>query len=87
MANTPTGLEYATANHGRWLRKLLRPNGRRVHIAASPEEHEKLRKTLTRIEPDDEYDVFIHGSDEHVYFHVLLYLDVNTYRSLVSGSP
>lgn len=72
MAHTPTGLEYAPTNHGRWLRKLLRPNGRRVHIAASPEEHEKLRKTLTKIEPDDEYDVFIHGSDEHVNIGGLL---------------
>ena len=66
MANTPPGLEYASTSNGRWLRKLSRPNGRRVHIAKSPEEHERLRKTLLKIEPDEEYDVYIHGSDEHV---------------------
>lgn len=29
---------------GRRLRKLLRPNGRRVHIAATPEEHIHLKR-------------------------------------------
>ena len=39
----------AQASHGhfhtgRRLRKLLRPNGRRVHIAATPEEHIHLKR-------------------------------------------
>lgn len=44
----------------------MRPDGRRIHIAGSPEEHERLRKTLPSIEPDAEFDIYIHGSDEHV---------------------
>lgn len=44
----------------------MRPDGRRIHIAGSPEEHERLRKTLPSIEPDGEFDIYIHGSDEHV---------------------
>lgn len=66
MANTPPGFEYGTTSQGRGLRKFIRPDGRRIHIASSPEEHERLRKTLPKIEPDEEYDVYIHGSDEHV---------------------
>ena len=50
----------------RRLKKLLRPNGRRVHIAATPEEHVHLTRTLPNIEPDDNFDCFIHGSDEHL---------------------
>ncbi|MCJ1271533.1 hypothetical protein MMC22_011435 [Lobaria immixta] len=65
MASTPT-LETATSHHGRWLRNLLRPDGRRVHIAGSPEEHERLRRTLSTVEPDGQFDVYIHGSDEHL---------------------
>lgn len=65
MASTPK----ASAHHGRRLRKLLRPNGRRVHIAASPEEHDRLRRDLAKVEPDEDFDVYIHGSDEHVKYH------------------
>lgn len=65
MATTPV-FENTSAHHGKWLRKLLRPNGRRVHIAGSPEEHERLRRTLSTVEPDGEFDIYIHGSDEHV---------------------
>lgn len=51
---------------GRRLRKLLKPDGRRIHIAASPEEHLRLSRTLPNIEPDDNFEVHIHGSVEHV---------------------
>lgn len=54
---------YHTAHR---LRKLLRPNGRRVHIAATPEEHVRLTHTLPNIEPDDNYDCYIQGSSEHL---------------------
>lgn len=68
MASTPTGINTPSTHHhqGRWLRKLLRPNGRRVHIAGSPEEHRRLQRSLPTIEPDGEFDIYIHGSDEHV---------------------
>ncbi len=51
---------------GHRLRKLLRPNGRRVHIAADPEEHVYLTRTLPKTEPDDNFDLYIHGTDEHL---------------------
>ena len=50
----------------RRLKKLLRPNGRRVHIAATPEEHIHLTRSLPNIEPDDNFDCYIHGSNEHL---------------------
>ena len=63
MASTPVP-ENASSHHR--LRNLLKPDGRRVHIAGSPEEHVRLRRNLSTIEPDGEFDVYIHGSDEHV---------------------
>ena len=51
---------------GKRLRQLLHPDGRRIHIAANPEEHERLKLTLSTSEPDEEFDVCIHGSDEHL---------------------
>ena len=48
-SDNPTPVVPAQASHGhfhtgRRLRKLLRPNGRRVHIAATPEEHIHLKR-------------------------------------------
>ena len=51
---------------GQRLRKLLHPSGKRVHIAATPEEHVRLKKTLPQIEPDDNFDIHLHGSPEHL---------------------
>ncbi|KAG8528058.1 uncharacterized protein KY384_006974 [Bacidia gigantensis] len=51
--------------HGHHLRKLLHPSGKRIHIAATPDEHDRLRKTLGHAEPDENFDVYIHGSKEH----------------------
>ena len=52
-------------HHSRW-RQFLHPNGRRIHIAASPEEHEQLKRDLTQSELDAEFDLCIRGSPEHV---------------------
>lgn len=84
MASTPV-LENASSHHGKFLRRLLRANGRRVHIASSPEEHDRLRRTLSTIEPDGEFDVYIHGSDEHVrkYDEHLLKADID---AVLAGS-
>ena len=66
--STATGQSGHGGNHhnGKRLRKLLKPDGRRVHVAASPEEHRRLQKTLSTTEPDEHFDVYIHGSPEHV---------------------
>ena len=54
------------SHRGQRLRKLLHPDGKRIHIANSPEEHSKLKATLAKIEPDDNFDIYIHGSPEHL---------------------
>lgn len=51
---------------GKRLRQLLRPNGRRIHIAATPEEHIRLTRILPNIEPDDNFEIHLHGSVEHL---------------------
>ena len=57
---------YGYSHTSKRLRKLLRPNGKRVHIAATPEEHLRLARTLPDIEPDDNFEIHIHGSAEHL---------------------
>lgn len=49
----------------RRARHFLRPDGRKVHIAFSPDEAVRLRRRLSAIEKD-EFDMVIHGSDQHV---------------------
>lgn len=70
MASTPIGAgegTHGTRHHpGRRLRQLLQPSGKRIHIAADPEEHERLKLRLTTSEPDEDFDIYIHGSDEHL---------------------
>lgn len=51
---------------GKRLRKLLHPSGRTIHVAATPEEHETLKRKLSRADPDAEFDVFLRGSPDHV---------------------
>lgn len=53
-------------HHGRRLRHFIRPSGRHVHIAHTPEEDLKLRKELSSKYTDSEFDVYIHGTPEHI---------------------
>ena len=90
MASTPTGINTPSTHHhhqGRWLRKLLRPNGRRVHIAGSPEEHRRLQRSLPTIEPDGEFDIYIHGSDEHVSCQAFALFAYGHSQDLVASHP
>ncbi|EME48450.1 hypothetical protein DOTSEDRAFT_161978 [Dothistroma septosporum NZE10] len=48
------------------LRHFLHPNGKRVHVAASPEEAATLRQRLAQIHSDDEFDIYISGTPEHL---------------------
>ncbi|KAL8711317.1 MAG: hypothetical protein Q9220_004214 [cf. Caloplaca sp. 1 TL-2023] len=70
MASTPDGLgstvTHALHHTGQRLKRLLRPDGRRVHVAYTPEEHAHLQKALTAVEPDDNFDICLHGSPEHL---------------------
>ncbi|KAI9741143.1 MAG: hypothetical protein M1834_002856 [Cirrosporium novae-zelandiae] len=51
-------------HHGHSLKHLFRPDGRKVHIAPSPDVAEQLHKSLSREEK--EFDIYIHGSPEHL---------------------
>ena len=72
MASSPAhNVEPALATHhrgqgGHRLRKLFHPTGKRIHIALTPDEHLRLKSSLPKIEPDGNFDVYIHGSAEHL---------------------
>ena len=51
---------------GQRLREFFRPDGRKVHVAATPEEHQRMKKQLSQSEKDPDFDLLIHGSPEHV---------------------
>ncbi|KAL8960106.1 MAG: hypothetical protein Q9183_005520, partial [Haloplaca sp. 2 TL-2023] len=70
MAPTPDGhnpnIAHAVKHTGQRLKHFVKPNGRQVHVAASPEEHARLQKNLSAVHPNDAFDIFIHGSPEHL---------------------
>jgi hypothetical protein len=51
---------------GQKIRHFLHPSGRKIHIAQHPEQEQSLRRHLSVIHPESEYDIVIHGSDQHV---------------------
>lgn len=50
---------------GKRVKQFFRPDGRKVHIASTPEEEQRMHRHLSVSEPK-EFDLFIHGSPEHV---------------------
>ena len=58
--------EHHSHFHARRLRQFVRPNGKKVHICHTPEEHEIVRKRLLESNPDHDFEVFIHGTPEHL---------------------
>jgi hypothetical protein len=48
---------------GRRVRHFFNPEGRKVHVAYSPDEANKLREAEGH---NDDFDLVIHGSPEHV---------------------
>ena len=64
---TPATHEHHHFHHtGKRLRHFFHPNGKKVHVCGSPDEAEQLRRTLSTTEKEDEFDLVIHGSPEHV---------------------
>lgn len=57
---------------GKRVRHFLRPDGRQVHIAGSPDEARRMSETLHMQEKSD-FDLVIHGSAEHVSCFELLH--------------
>jgi len=72
MSTTPTtttGITVSSGHshhRGKRLRHFILPDGRKVHIALSPEEAESLRQRLTAINKDEPFDLVISGSPEHL---------------------
>ncbi|KAL8699499.1 MAG: hypothetical protein Q9201_005972 [Fulgogasparrea decipioides] len=70
MASTPAGtgstIDHTVPHTGQRLKHLLKPDGRRLHVVASPEEHARLHKSLSAVEPEGNFDVCLHGSPEHL---------------------
>lgn len=76
MATTVDGVEdkgatpaitsvYENPRHTKkHFRQFRRPNGRRVHIAETPEEHARLKKEQ---QPLEGFDIYLHGTAEHVH--------------------
>lgn len=48
------------------LRHFLHPSGKKIHVANSPSEADQLRLQLCEIHAEDDFDVFISGSPEHL---------------------
>ena len=48
------------------LRHFLHPDGKKIHIADSPQEALKLRQQLQALHHDSEFDVVISGGPEHL---------------------
>lgn len=48
------------------IRHFLHPDGKRIHVASSPEEALQFRKKLLRQLGEDEFDIFISGTPEHL---------------------
>ncbi|KAI9661925.1 MAG: hypothetical protein M1821_009165 [Bathelium mastoideum] len=82
MSTTPTttfdGASTATSSHhhrisfghhlhsGKRIRHFLHPNGKKIHVASSPTDLETLRQTISVIEKECDYELVIHGSQEHI---------------------
>ncbi|KAH7392845.1 bacterial low temperature requirement A protein-domain-containing protein [Pyrenochaeta sp. MPI-SDFR-AT-0127] len=72
--DTPASVKGASPGHhhhhlhhtGKRLKQFLRSDGRKVHIASSPDEANHLRKTLSSAQEKDDFDLVIHGSPEHI---------------------
>jgi len=48
-------------------RHFIHPSGKTIRIAATPEEHRRLTFELSQSQTNEAYDIFIHGSPEHVW--------------------
>ena len=51
---------------GHRFREFFLPNGRKVRVASTPEEHDELKRQISDVEKSRDVDVLIHGSPEHV---------------------
>ena len=62
--STPHHLHLPGEGHARRLKHFFLQNGRRIHIASTPEEQARLLKELTHEDPNANFDVLIQGTPE-----------------------
>lgn len=48
------------------LRHFLHPDGKRIHVASSPDEAIRLRHQLSQLHTEGEFDVYVSGTPEHL---------------------
>ncbi|KAL9085524.1 MAG: hypothetical protein Q9165_007569 [Trypethelium subeluteriae] len=61
------GVSFGHHHHsGKRIRHFLHPDGKKVHVAASPSDIDILRKTVSAIEKEGDFELVVHGSVEHV---------------------
>jgi len=62
--STATGYTHELFSRAR---QIIRRDGKKIHVASSPQEVEGLRRKLSSVNaPNDDWDIVIHGSGEHV---------------------
>ncbi|KAI9716559.1 MAG: hypothetical protein M1812_005290 [Candelaria pacifica] len=73
MSSTPKETPSTTSilekhHHGRRLKQFIRPNGQKVHVAASPEDADHVRRKMSEVQTQstEDFDLYIHGSPEHL---------------------
>ncbi|EOA88521.1 uncharacterized protein SETTUDRAFT_160398 [Exserohilum turcica Et28A] len=64
----PLGQHYCHNCHhtGKRLRQFLRSDGRKVHIASSPDEANSMRRKLSTANEKEGFELVVHGSPEHI---------------------
>ncbi|KAF2733993.1 hypothetical protein EJ04DRAFT_467326 [Polyplosphaeria fusca] len=66
-ASNQGGHHHPHLHHtGKRLRHILHPSGKKIHVAGSPDEAENIRRRLSAIEKEGDFDVVINGDPEHI---------------------
>jgi hypothetical protein len=58
---------------GKRVKHFFSPEGRRIHVAHSPDEANKIRKKSIAANEKEDFDLVIHGSPEHVSSKTMVY--------------
>lgn len=65
--NAPSPPQHPHMNRARdRLRQFVHPSGRDIHIAESPQEAINLRRQLEKFHKNEEFDIYISGTPEHL---------------------
>ncbi|KYG42820.1 hypothetical protein M433DRAFT_146436 [Acidomyces richmondensis BFW] len=65
-ASTSVSPHHHSARARNKLRHFLHPSGKRIHVANSPDEALRLREQLSRLHDEEEFDIYVSGTPEHL---------------------